>query len=191
MLVGERILPRQLSEIKPNHRARYEWAAHFCQPGMRVLDAAAGVGYGSYILASKGCYVDAVDLEPEAEAFHNHYWKHPNVEFTTGDILEIDGKWDAIVSLETIEHIEEPEKWRELWNAPILIASVPNQDVVPFSKESHKFHERHYTKDEFEEFLNEAGWKVQSWWTQYGKWEKFQMIPGTGGMTLGVVCERL
>ena len=68
---GERLIGRNLEEIAPNHRARYEWAINVLLDeipvGSTVLDAASGVGYGSWMMAAAGFNVVAIDRAEESE----------------------------------------------------------------------------------------------------------------------------
>ena len=185
---GERLIGKTLSEIAPNHVARYEWASQELlkriKPGASVLDAACGCGYGSRMLAEAGFIVDSFDISHEAETWQRNFL-HENVKFRRDNILNIKGKYDAVVSIETIEHIETASQWIGMVGemTDIFVGTVPNEEVVSFSPERDRFHFRHYTKSEVIELLD--GWGVESWATQYAKWENYEMRPGDDGMTLG------
>jgi 2-polyprenyl-3-methyl-5-hydroxy-6-metoxy-1,4-benzoquinol methylase len=194
---GERQVHRELAQIKPNHRERYKFAKLRIQyefedrdRPIKVFDAACGIGYGTTILshAHPGIYVGA-DIDNQTIEEANTYYRHQNIgpdsevsylqmnlddESAWNDIDDIYGMFDAIVSIETIEHVADAEKLIAQFAAhtDMLIGSVPNEDVVPFNKESHPFHMRHYTKGEFETLLNDHGFFVDMWATQYDK------IPG-------------
>lgn len=191
---GERQIGKTLKDIASNHVARYEWAARLLQrelpKGSRVLDAACGCAYGSLILAKAGFKVTSYDRSDEAAAY-SHNYGHPFVSFIQGDIFDsLSASYDAAVSIETIEHIPDDRKWiNGLYRCtPIVIGTVPNQDVVPFNKGTHAFHERHYTKAEISDVFGQ--WALTDWSTQYGKWEDFEMRPGDDGMTLGFMARR-
>jgi 2-polyprenyl-3-methyl-5-hydroxy-6-metoxy-1,4-benzoquinol methylase len=192
---GERQMKRSLADVAPNHRARYEWAIDALLkrcPGGHVLDAASGIGYGSRMLADAGFSVLAIDRSPDAETVQQEYFAHPNVRFMLGTLPALpDGDFAAAVSIETVEHIEDAPTWlanlrsRCKW----LVASVPNESVVPFGDGKHPYHFRHYTLDEFTDLLRSTGWEPEEWGTQYEKYgPKAAMVPGTDGATLGVVC---
>lgn len=188
-MTGERQMRKTLNKNKPNHLERYLWAIRELKRlGVStVLDAACGAGYGSYMLANAGFKVHAVDVSLEAIAWAKMYYNHPHIIHTLGDILTVPlAKYDAVVSIETIEHVDE--SWIDRIESPIIVGTVPNEDVVPFSKKSHPFHLRHYTKSEFDALM--PGRK--RWFTQYDAWdlEGAKMRPGDDGMTLGAVCER-
>lgn len=198
---GERQLKKSYSEVAPNHLERYRWALrnlnkileHKLNP--YILDAAAGVGYGSKLFASNAFLVHAVDYSSEAYEYYKKYWNHPNIKFTVDDILEFNADYyDAVISLETLEHLSNVNDWIGRVNSitKIFIGTVPNQSVVPFNKKRWPFHYRHFTKSELEIILIGNGWNIVKWCTQYDKWdkEKAKMRPGDNGMTLGFVATR-
>ena len=183
----ERQMKPIIEQVKVNHLERYLWAIRELKKRdvHTVLDAAAGVGYGSYMLGNAGFEVHAIDISKEAVDFHNEHYKHPRVRFEHADILKATlGDYDAIVTIETIEHV--PHEWVERLKAPVIVATVPNQRVVPFDETTHKYHLRHYTQEEFDELIPGS----KQWFTQYGKWDNAKMVPGSDGMTLGAVIER-
>ena len=69
--------------------------------------------------------------------------------------------------------------------APWLIASVPNEDVLPFN--GHQYHVRHYRPGEFEELLH--GYCIGERRTQYTK-VPGDVEPGFDGRTLVVTAKR-
>tara|TARA_Y100000310_G_scaffold160700_1_gene160536 strand:- start:2341 stop:2895 length:555 start_codon:yes stop_codon:yes gene_type:complete len=180
-----------MADIPPNHVSRYEWAARELvkrlEPGSLVLDAACGCGYGSFILANVGFRVECFDLSAEAELYQQNF-HHERVKFRRDSVLNIWGDYrtyDAVVSIETIEHVDE--KWiKDIGRmTDVMIGTVPNQDVVPFDAENYPWHLKHYTKAEVIELME--GWWCSDWATQYAKWEDYEMVPGDDGMTLGWV----
>ncbi len=190
---GERQIGNTLEEIAPNHIARYEWARDILvrelPKGSRILDAACGCAYGSLLLAQAGFKVTAVDCSSEAAEWSQQF-KHPNVTFFQGDVMDALAFYDGAVSIETIEHIEDDKAWINglLRAAPVLVGTVPNQDVVAFDKSKHPFHFRHYTKLDVERLM--VGWDLSDWSTQYAKYERYEMTPGSDGMTLGFLAKR-
>jgi hypothetical protein len=98
IFVKERVTIGELSPAQERiNRARYRFAMPYCA-GKRVADIAAGEGYGTQMLRQVAASVDPYD------------------KFPSGDNIIIDlekerwGKrYDVIVSLETIEHLANPE----------------------------------------------------------------------------------
>lgn len=170
---GERQIGKTFQHIAPNHLKRYEFAAK--RVSGYVLDAACGVGYGANVLAEKSDAVRAIDISSEAIGFAKTYYGHNKVIYESisiHDFLIRSIKFNWIVSFETIEHIDDAETALKLMSGVSnnLILSVPNQNVLPFSKKTHPFHVRHYTPEQLEKMLTECGWHISGWWTQYDKW---------------------
>ncbi len=150
---------------KPAALERYRWAATVIKANKwpRVIDAACGCGYGSWLLVEEGGaeQVLGVDKDWQAIEVAEAHWTRKGVAFNYGDIrgdlIVINPPTHVIISIETIEHVVEPRelltKFRE-W-APALVATVPNEDVIPFDPELYRFHHRHYTPTEFEALLRE------------------------------------
>ena len=182
-----------LRDIRRDHVARYEFAATKFK-SMMVLDAACGIGYGSWILQQQDNEVTGIDIESEALDWANLYWAGPKyVQQDLEDVLEFgEDEFDAVVSFETLEHLANPkevlQKFRQA--ASYLIASVPNQEHYPF--DAMKFandkypHKRHYTPKQFEDLLDSAGWDVVEKHCQKGK--QSDVTWGTDGMFLIYVC---
>lgn len=171
---GERQVAPELSGIRRDHVARYEFALAHLAPGSRVLDLACGVGYGARMLADAGHSVTAVDASAEAIAYAQEHYPHPHIRYIVAQAERFEvpptGKFDAVVSFETIEHLEHPAPIMKRWAryAGTLIASVPNEAVFPHAGRI-KFHYRHYTKADFAALLTEAGWiGAVQWFGQEG-----------------------
>ena len=82
-----------------------------------ILDCACGIGWGSYLIANVGAnHVTSVDLSEEAISAAKNYFNHPNINFVNGDIdeIKINKKFDIICSFETIEHVQDPEKFLKI-----------------------------------------------------------------------------
>ena len=192
MEAGERQVAPTLAGIREDHLARYHWAAGRLA-GKKVVDAGCGVGYGSLILAEAGCKVLALDSCTEALAYAAKHYAHENITYVEADLAEYQGTptYDAVIAFEVLEHLKAPGM--ALANfinmAPELLTSVPNEAVMPYSiRKNHRtrFHERHYTAQEFEELLNGASWEVQKWFGQKGK--RSDVEPLVNGRTLVVVA---
>ena len=77
--------------------------------GLRVADLACGEGYGSDVLArTRGAEVVGVDANPEAHEHARLRYVRPNLRFERGLVEAFAEPRDAIVFLQTIEHIERP-----------------------------------------------------------------------------------
>jgi len=174
---GERQVQTAIDEVRRDHVARYEWAVGLIPYGSLVIDFACGIGYGSWVLGEAGNKVIGVDIDDETLAFANANWNHSNVKFAKGDASKLDGgeigKFNAAVCFETVEHVENPLPFLQSLrsSSDILLVSVPNEDVMPWRRAdgaTTAFHYRHYTKQQFKELLEYAGWEIVGWYGQQG-----------------------
>jgi SAM-dependent methyltransferase len=183
---GERQVESDLSQIRRDHVARYEWAARLVEPGASVLDYGCGIGYGSSILSASAGKVYGLDVDAETLEFARNTWARENVEFRAPGALPGVG---IATAFEVIEHIADPAlvllAIREA--SPVLLASVPNERVFPWNNTP--FHFRHYTREQFEGLLNRTGWKVVEWWGQLGG--ESEVERDVEGRTLIAKCERV
>jgi SAM-dependent methyltransferase len=192
MIPGERQVAPTVQGIRRDHVARYEFAARVLGERKRVLDLACGIGYGSAILADHGHNVMGIDRDKEAIEYGLKHYRRADVVVMNGDagsiVLEADS-FEAAVCFETIEHIEDPLPMLKALHkaAPVLIASVPNEAVFPHGGRV-KFHYRHYTKDQFQDLLQQAGYEVTAWYGQAGP--ESEVALGINGRTLIAVARR-
>lgn len=123
--------------VESEHRQRYLAAAEIVE-GLRVLDAASGAGYGSRILADKAASVVGIDLDRGAVEFANEHYSIPDrCQFQVAPVEALpfaNETFDAVVTFETIEHIDEvgqrrffSEIHRVLKTTGLLILSTPNK----------------------------------------------------------------
>lgn len=102
-----------------HHLGRYEWAVRVLSslPNRgAVLDCACGVGYGSRKLAEIFERVDAVDIYDRAIELAKERYSGPRIEWNCLDAAKIreafaDESFDAVVSMQTIESIEDDAKY--------------------------------------------------------------------------------
>ncbi len=110
-LTGERTLPDVPEENYwyRRHLVTYRWIAARCS-GLRVVDMACGEGYGSSVLAARAADVVGVDANPQAHEHARLRYTAPNLRFarTLIEDFEEGAPWDAIVFLQTVEHVAEP-----------------------------------------------------------------------------------
>ncbi|MFN7951155.1 MAG: methyltransferase domain-containing protein [bacterium] len=130
----------ELDASDPNHRrhlARYAFAARRLGAGV-VVDAACGTGYGGRVLARAGAArrVVGVDLSRIAvEHARRRAGDADTQHHLTADVGALplaDRSVDALVSFETIEHVECPESFlhevtRVLKDAGACVVSTPNR----------------------------------------------------------------
>lgn len=192
MREGERQVAPTVEGIRRDHVARYEWIAKHIPGKCKVLDIACGIGYGSNLLAKAGHSVVGMDIDAEAIAYARKYYAHPRARFALQDAGEAftTDKVDVAVSLETIEHIEDPRSLLKTLRgvSSRLIVSVPNEDVFPHEGKV-AFHFRHYTPGQFIALLQECGWGVEHWFCQEGP--ESEVEEGAHGRTIIAVCKQI
>lgn len=185
---GERQVAPTISGIRRDHVARYEWAAKMLPPDSCVMDFGCGIGYGARILADAGHTVFAVDRDEETIAFAKQHYSHPGITFVGPGEMWRYRKYDAVICFEMIEHVKDPGHYLTNFSekAPLLLASVPNEDVFPFK--NYAFHHRHYRRSEFDELLRSTGFEVDMWFGQMGP--ESEVEPDVNGRTLIAVAQR-
>ena len=112
-----------------------------------MLDCACGVGYGSKMLAESGSnrLVTGVDVSPAAITHAKRCFSHERVYYIIADMraLAIGIKFDTIVSLESLEHVDDPSAVLRRFSAHMhnesnLVASLPLFPTVHVNR-YHKF----------------------------------------------------
>ncbi|HYF32395.1 MAG TPA: class I SAM-dependent methyltransferase [Chitinophagaceae bacterium] len=134
------------------HLERYHFACQHLLPG-RVLDIACGTGYGTRQLAEcSGNACIGVDVSFDAIAYATNRYAHPDIRFICEDVLQFTdaGRFQNIVSLETIEHLQDPavvvaHLYELLLPGGRLIASAP---VTP-SVDANPYHVNDFTARSF------------------------------------------
>ena len=158
-LTGERTLPDVPAENYwyRRHLAVYEWIADRVR-GMRVADLATGEGYGAAVLARTASDVIGVDANPEAHQHARLRYTAPNLRFQRALVEDFREPRDAIVFLQTIEHISDPERLLAgiAETAPLAYVSTPNRlTLAPAGaeKSDNPWHLREYTAAEYRALL--------------------------------------
>lgn len=147
--------------IRNEHLVRYQFVSKFVKH-KRVLDIACGSGYGSAILAEAGASeVMGMDKSAEAVKTAVSVYSLNNLTYKEGDAENIsasDKDFDVVVSLETVEHLSNQEKYiqelaRVAKDEALVFISTPNKQVFG---NKNPFHVKELTKSEFENLLKSA-----------------------------------
>ena len=135
------------------HLIRYNFANLFIKENSEVLDAACGVGYGTNILSKKSKNIIGIDYSKIAIKFAKKNHQNNKIKFYESDIINFKykKKFDAIVSLETLEHISRLNgiRWiKKCYNLlkknGIFVCSSPLLRIrngKPFITNPHHLHE--------------------------------------------------
>jgi hypothetical protein len=109
VLTGERTLPDVPEENYwfRRHLVVYEWIAARVA-GMRAIDMACGEGYGSDVLARSAASVVGVDANPEAHDHARLRYRRANLRFERDLVDTFSEPADAVVFLQTVEHLSDP-----------------------------------------------------------------------------------
>jgi len=163
-LTGERTLPDVQEENYwfRRHLAVYEWIAARVG-GMSVVDMACGEGYGSATLAPAAASVVGVDANPEAHEHARLRYRRENLRFERDLVESFAESCDAVVFLQTIEHLERPGEvlahFRDLvGERGVVYVSTPNVlTLAPpgAAKSENPWHLREYRAHEFRDLCRE------------------------------------
>ena len=169
-LTGERTLPDVPAENYwfRRHLAVYEWVAERCV-GRDLVDMACGEGYGVEVLARRARHVTGVDANPEAHEHARLKYTRPGIRFVRDLVESYDEPCDAVVFLQTIEHVPNPKEvlrhFRDMLHpGGTVYVSTPNLlTLAPpgAQKSDNPFHLREYRADEFRHLCESVFGRVE------------------------------
>ena len=158
-LTGERTLPDVPEENYwyRRHLVVYEWIAERVR-GKRVIDMASGEGYGSDVLGRSAASVVGVEANPEAFEHARLRYEAGGVRFERALVEEFAEPADAVVFLQTIEHLQDPDATLEHFRSIVgaggaVFVSTPNVlTLAPKGAErsDNPWHVHEYLPEEFE-----------------------------------------
>jgi SAM-dependent methyltransferase len=164
-LTGERTLPDVPAENYwyRRHLVVYRWIAERCR-GLDVVDMACGEGYGTNVLAQRAARVTGVDANPEAHDHARLKYSRPGVRFARELVETFDERCDAVVFLQTIEHVQNPREILEHFRSmlrPGGVAYVSTPNVLTLApegaeKSGNPWHVKEYRAAEFRELCESA-----------------------------------
>jgi SAM-dependent methyltransferase len=167
-LDGERTLPDVPEENYwyRRHLVVYEWIAAR-SAGLDVVDLASGEGYGADVLARSAASVTGI--EPNPEAYEHARLRYPRVTFRRDLAETFIEPCDAVVFLQTIEHVADPAAVlahirSQLRPGGVAYVSTPNVlTLAPEGAErsDNPWHVREYRPEEFRELCASAFHSVE------------------------------
>lgn len=164
------------------HIERYSFASKYLSPGY-IADIACGAGYGSFFLATHNSEqinkINAIDISASAISYAKNKYPHVKISFINADAFEYkpDILFNTIISLETIEHIEDPVKFVNhissfLDKGGRIIASAP----IVLTTDANTYHLHDFTKKSFRKLFTDAGFKEINHLIQVQPYKPFQLF---------------
>ena len=97
----------------------------------KILDVGCGTGYFSYKAAKKGADVLGIDFSAEAIEIAHTKYQHSHLKYQQMDVKKIKDKYDVIVSIGTLEHMDNPLQILKLFKKHLnlkgkIIITSPN-----------------------------------------------------------------
>jgi len=125
---GERLIydirgANELHETFWAHLARYLHARRVAAAShrkLRILDAACGTGYGTYLMSREGHDCTGIDLDAGAVTFSISRYARSNCNFLCGDVTDLpfeDNSFDMVITFETLEHLARHQQ-------PVFLAEI-------------------------------------------------------------------
>jgi 2-polyprenyl-3-methyl-5-hydroxy-6-metoxy-1,4-benzoquinol methylase len=137
--------------------------------GLDVVDMACGEGYGTDILARSAAHVTGVDANPDAHEHARLKYTRPGVRFVRDLVESYAEPCDALVFLQTIEHLEGPKgalgHFRSMLR-PGATAYVSTPNVLTLAgpdreKSDNPWHVKEYRAEEFRALCEESFERVE------------------------------
>jgi 2-polyprenyl-3-methyl-5-hydroxy-6-metoxy-1,4-benzoquinol methylase len=158
-LTGERTLPDVPEENYwfQRHLVVYEWIRRRVG-GLRVIDMACGEGYGSDVLSRSAASVVGVDANPEAHEHARARYSRPGLRFERNMIQLFAEPADAVVFLQTIEHVQDPDELLEHFKRISDVAYISTPNVLTLAapgaeRSGNPWHVHEYRAEEFRALL--------------------------------------
>src|SRR3954465_5367276 len=157
-LTGERTLPDVPAENYwyRRHLVVYKWIAERCR-GPAVVHMASGEGYGAAGPPPTARHVTGVDANPEAHDHARLRYSRPGVRFVRDLVETYDEPCDAVVFLQTIEHVQNPGEILDHLRTmlrPGGTAYVSTPNVLTLAPDGEKsgnpWHVKEYRAEEFQ-----------------------------------------
>ncbi len=171
-LTGERTLPDVPEENYwyRRHLVVYEWIAARTL-GKRVVDMACGEGYGSEVLSRGAASVVGVDANPEAHEHARLRYVRQNLRFERDLVETFSAECDAVVFLQTIEHVRNPGEILEHFKsmlAPGGVAYISTPNLLTLAppgaeKSENPWHVKEYRAEEFRALCEARFDQVELW----------------------------
>jgi len=147
--------------------ARYKFATKMLGPKrpQSILELGCGEGFGTLLLAEEGHRVTAVDFDEEAVAHAKASIPNQNVQFIQSSFFTFqpqEASFDAVVSLDVIEHIDASEEdkfleliYKALKPGGVAIIGTPNITASAYaSKQSEIGHINLFSQERLHQLMS-------------------------------------
>ena len=123
---------------KEVHSERFKFANSLIKKGDKILDVGCNAGYLMKVIDKEVDYT-GIDISEDAIKDCPHRCLVGDAE-----TFQLDERFDKIVCLETLEHLEHPKKaianfFNHLRKGGILIITTPKDDFIPDPSHLHTF----------------------------------------------------
>ena len=150
----EQLKEMEKTLIRQDHISRYAWIRRFCYG--KALDLACGCGYGSFLIAGNPDVesVLGVDVDDESVAWAEKEFSGAKLKFMATTADKIGEKFDTLVCMETIEHIEDVRTIPELverCKIDNVIVSFPNKKTLHYNS----FHKHDFVRQDIIDMFKE------------------------------------
>ena len=156
---GVRAIPGQMKSDVINwqlHLSRYVFSLKYLVD-KKVLDVACGSGYGMSLISSVASRVYGFDISKESILWakkNNKFYCPKYFKIIDLEKISWNEKFNAIVSFETIEHLDKADYF-----VRNIAKSVSNDGVfifsVPVNEKENKYHKQFFTWDSLRSFISD------------------------------------
>ena len=173
---SERVTPGRQVSLRQHvlylrHLFAYEYAKSQIPRQARVVEVGCGDGYGADILSRHIDRMVGLDVDERVVEHATKRYASENCSFRAYDGVRIpypDGSFDAALSFQVIEHVEDDSHYvaeirRVLASSGVLYLTTPNRllRVAAGKKPWNQYHLREYTAPDLEAVLRPAFAEVQ------------------------------
>lgn len=154
-----------------------------------VIEVGAGIGQTTVGLAALAAIEKLVSIEPEARFCHAFRQKHPELTLIPGTIDDVpeQSNWDAIISVNVLEHIREDEAELAKYKRCLadrrghLCLFVPARQEIYAPLDKDFGHHRRYSRPELCRKLERAGFAIVrlhyfNWIGYFAWWFSFCLL---------------
>lgn len=169
----------------------YKWFTnHFDGKKIRILDLACGSGYGTNILSGIGETV-GVDIDEKVLKYARKKYSNGKTKFIVGsgddmEFLRNLGKFDAVTSFATIEHLDYHKRFLRwvksvLHSEGLFVASFPSTFTMDWAVPHHK---RDISRSQARQLFAETGFKIIKRYYQNDRVNLHHIIRDTNQMVV-------